>query len=154
MPFTSPWAISLNFVTSAKWRGVSRIPPIVPYWSIPCFAYTLANGVFAHCQACAFDKCTSFLCSRMCPGCATHEPWGVDSQEPFNTSKEAEYLPGMCQALCDVKRGPSPGRSQYGAVGTTGMRGAVSVATPGRRAVHRHGKKVGPRCMSHPHAGR
>ena len=31
-----------------------------------------------------------------------HEPWGVDSQGTFNTSKEAEYPPGMCQALCDV----------------------------------------------------
>ena len=83
-------------------------------WIIPCFAYALANGIFAHCQACAFgstrDKRTSFLCShqaiehmnRMCPGCAAHDAWGVDSQGTFNTSKEAEYPAGMCQALCDV----------------------------------------------------
>ena len=83
-------------------------------WTIPCFAYALAHGVFAHCQACAFgsgrDKRTSFLCShsaidhmsRVCPGCSVREPWGVDSQGTFNTSKEAEYPPGMCQALCDV----------------------------------------------------
>ena len=80
-------------------------------WIIPCFAYALAHGVFAHCQACAFgsgrDKRTSFLCShnaiermsRMCPGCKVHEPY---PQGTFNTSKEAEYPPGMCQALCDV----------------------------------------------------
>ena len=83
-------------------------------WTIPCFAYALAHGIFAHCQACAFgsgrDKRTSFLCShsaiahisRMCPGCSVREPWGVDSQGTFNTSKKAEYPPGMCQALCDV----------------------------------------------------
>ena len=83
-------------------------------WTIPCFAYALAHGIFAHCQACAFgsgrDKRTSFLCShhaidhmaRMCPGCSMHEPWGVDPQGSFNTSKEAEYPPQMCQALCDV----------------------------------------------------
>ena len=83
-------------------------------WIIPCFAYALAHGVFAHCQACAFGsgraKRTSFLCShgaighmsRVCPGCKVHEPWGADPQGTFNTSKEAEYPPGMCQALCDV----------------------------------------------------
>ena len=83
-------------------------------WELPCFAFAIARGVFAHCQACAFgstrDKKTSFLCSRnaisrmglMCPGCASHDAWGLDAEGTFNTSKEAAYPVPMCHALCDV----------------------------------------------------
>ena len=113
MPYTSSWGTSSSFDKHGVAWCIEN-PTNSAIWNIPCFAYALAPGVFAHCQACAFgsgrDKRTSFLCShdaidhmgRMCPGCSVHEPWGVDSQGTFNTSKEAEYPPRMCQALCDV----------------------------------------------------
>ncbi|CAE7657217.1 unnamed protein product [Symbiodinium sp. CCMP2592] len=84
------------------------------FWELPCFAYPLAHGFFAHCQACAFgserDKKTSFLCSSsgisrmalMCPGCKQHATWGLTSDDTFATAEEAAYPPAMCQALCDV----------------------------------------------------
>ncbi|CAE7829729.1 unnamed protein product [Symbiodinium sp. CCMP2592] len=84
------------------------------FWELPCLAYPLAHGFFAHCQACAFgserDKKTSFLCSSscisrmalMCPGCKQHASWGQTSSATFATAEEAAYPPAMCQALCDV----------------------------------------------------
>ncbi|CAE7244581.1 unnamed protein product [Symbiodinium sp. CCMP2592] len=84
------------------------------FWELPCLAYPLAHGFFAHCQACAFgserDKKTSFLCSSsgisrmalMCPGCKQHATWGLTSDDTFATAEEAAYPPAMCQALCDV----------------------------------------------------
>ncbi|CAE7710304.1 unnamed protein product [Symbiodinium sp. CCMP2592] len=84
------------------------------FWELPCLAYPLAHGFFAHCQACAFgserDKKTSFLCNSscisrmalMCPGCKQHASWGQTSSATFATAEEAAYPPAMCQALCDV----------------------------------------------------
>ena len=65
----------------------------------------------------------------------------------------AAWLREALPAQISIKSGPSPGRSPYGAEGTTGMRGAVSVATPAgqlRRSllVLRNGKNFGPCCTS------
>ena len=84
------------------------------FWSLPCLAFPLAHGFFAHCQACAFgsnrDKKTSFLCSTssinrmalLCPGCKSHAAWGANDAGGFATAEEAAYPKAMCQALCDV----------------------------------------------------
>ena len=40
--------------------------------------------------------------NRACPGCASHEPWGLTATNEWSTAQEAAHPTPLCHALCDV----------------------------------------------------